>query len=247
MTIKPKRAGILLAIVTLGLSLVFVLPKGLGIQPLGVVEMKDMPEYIGAWRGADLPITDNEIKTLGEDTGFARKAYTTLGSYSGKKIGIPAEYTGITLSVVLSGQDMNTSIHRAERCLPTQGWNIADKREVPFNLPGRGHFTATRLYNTKTTKDEAGHLQQNRMLSYYYFVGHTGITGSHFERTMIDMKDRLLSGYNQRWAYITVTATIPPARDAAKQGDVDQTVDEMIREYITTFMPKVVKESVLMP
>ena len=85
------------------------------------------------------------------------------------------------------------------------------------------------------------------MLSYYYFVGHTGITGSHFERTMIDMKDRLLSGYNQRWAYITVTATIPPARDAAKQGDVDQTVDEMIREYITTFMPKVVKESVLMP
>ena len=72
MTIKPKRAGVLLAAVTLGLSLVFVLPKGLGIQPLGVVEMKDMPEYIGAWRGADLLITDLEIKTLGEDTGFAR-------------------------------------------------------------------------------------------------------------------------------------------------------------------------------
>jgi len=244
MTTDSKRASVLLAVVALGFSLIFVLPKGLSHQPLGVVEMAAMPEYVGAWRGEDLEVTKKERDTLGEDTGFARKAYTTLSNFRGKKGEIPTSFTGITLSVVLSGQDMNTSIHRAERCLPTQGWNIADKREVAINVPGRGSFTATRLYNTKLFKDDAGRAGTGRMLSYYWFVGHTETTGSHFERTFIDMKDRLLSGYNQRWAYITVTATAPTARDPAKQGEVDATVDEMLREFIVTFSPKAVKESV---
>jgi hypothetical protein len=245
MIIDPRRAGILLAVVTFGLSLVFLLPKGLGHQPFGVVDMAEMPEYVGAWRGEDLEVTKKERDTLGQDTGFARKAYTTLGSFRGKKMGLSSDDTRITLSVVLSGQDMNTSIHMAERCLPTQGWNITDKREVPFNLPGAGSFGATRLYNTRMVKNPAtGKLEQMRMLSYYWFVGHTVTTGSHFERTFIDMKDRLLSGYNQRWAYITVTAGIPTTRDPARQGDADQTVDEMLREFIVTFMPKAMKDTV---
>lgn len=244
MITETKRAGILLAVIGLGMSLVFALPSSLNTQPLGVVDMTAMPEYVGAWRGEDLAITQKERDTLGQDTGFARKAYKTLGSYQGKKMPIPSDHTGITLSVVLSGQDMNTSIHRAERCLPTQGWTIADTREVPFNLPGRGSFTATRLSNTKLVKDEDGRSAQYRMLSYYWFVGHTGISGSHFERTIIDMKDRLFSGYNQRWAYITVTAMVPPARDASKQNDVEQAVDEMLRDYITSFTPKALSDSV---
>lgn len=241
MIIEPKRAGILLAIVLAGLSLVFLLPKGLGHQPFGVVDMAAMPEYVGAWRGEDLEVTKKERDTLGQDTGFARKAYTTLGSFRGKKLSLSSDDTRVTLSVVLSGQDMNTSIHMAERCLPTQGWNITDKREVPFNMPGIGSFSATRLYNTRLAKNSS---TQKRMLSYYWFVGHNVTTGSHFERTIIDMKDRLLSGYNQRWAYITVTAEIPATRDPAKQGEADQVVDEMLREFIVTFMPKAMKETV---
>lgn len=244
MIIDTKRAGILLATVTLGLSLVFILPKGLSSQPLGVVNMAEMPEYVGAWRGADLEVTKKERDTLGQDTGFARKAYTTLGSFRGKKGVLSSDQTGITLSVVLSGQDMNTSIHMAERCLPTQGWNITDKREVPFNIPGTGSFSATRLYNTRLSKNQTTQKpEQVRMLSYYWFVGHTITTGSHFERTIIDMKDRLLSGYNQRWAYITVTAPIP-STDPARQAEADQVVDEMLREFIVTFMPKAMKETV---
>ncbi len=244
MITNPKRASVLLAVFALGFSLIFVLPKGLSHQPLGVVEMAAMPEYVGAWRGKDLEVTKKERDTLGEDTGFARKAYSTLSNFRGKKGTLLSDHTDITLSVVLSGQDMNTSIHRAERCLPTQGWNIADKREVAINVPGRGSFTATRLYNTKPLQDESGRPFTARMLSYYWFVGHTETTGSHFERTFIDMKDRLLSGYNQRWAYITVTASVPPSLDPKKQDEVDQTVDEMLREFIVTLSPKAVKETV---
>jgi hypothetical protein len=244
MITETKRAGILLAVVGLGMSLVFALPSSQNTQPLGVVDMSAMPEYIGAWRGRDMEITQKERDTLGQDTGFARKEYNTLGSYRGKKLQLASDRNGITLSVVLSGQDMNTSIHRAERCLPTQGWNITDTRESAFHLPGRGSFMATRLLNTKLAKDNADRTTQYRMLSYYWFVGHTGISGSHFERTLIDMKDRLFSGYNQRWAYITVTAMIPVPPDPSTQNDYDQAVDDMLRDYITSFMPKALTESV---
>jgi hypothetical protein len=206
--------------------------------------MTEMPEYVGAWRGTDLEVTKKERDTLGEDTGFARKGYTTLSSFRGKKSVLSSEQTGINLSVVLSGQDMSTSIHMAERCLPTQGWNITDKREVPFNLPGLGSFTTTRLYNTRLIKNkDTGKAEQARMLNYYWFIGHTMTTGSHFERTIIDMKDRMLSGYNQRWAYVTVTASIPNT-EPARQAEADQVVDEMLREFIVTFMPKAMKDTV---
>ena len=242
MTIDPKRAGILLAVVTLGMGIIFMLPVTLGHQPLGVLEMADMPDDVGDWVGKDTKVTDKEKSVLGAGTDFARKQYMTFGTFEGKRMKLPSKETGITLSIVLSGQDMNTSIHRPERCLPTQGWNIANTTEVPLIIPGLGSFTATRLYNTKTVK-EGGVMRTYRVINYYWFVGHTSITGSHFHRTMIDMGDRLLSGYNQRWAYIALSANVRQESDHAAQADVDQTVDEMIREFITHFMPKAVKKS----
>lgn len=245
MTTNPKRAGILLAVLALGMSIIFILPKALGHQPLGVVEMKAMPDDVGDWVGNNMPVSDKEKTVLGVGTEFARKQYITFGSFAGKRQKLSSRETGIMLSVVLSGQDMNTSIHRPERCLPSQGWNIASTSEVPINIPGKGTFNATRLYNTKLTKDpKTGQLVNYRIINYYWFVGHTDITGSHFWRTFIDMKDRLLSGYNQRWAYIALSANVRQEADSAKQADVDLTVDEMMREFITAFMPSAVKNTV---
>lgn len=244
MTIDPKRAGILLAVVTLGMSIIFLLPTALGHQPLGVVDMKAMPDDVGDWVGKDEKVTEKEITVLGAGTEFARKQYMTFGSFEGKRQKLSSKETGIMLSVVLSGQDMNTSIHRPERCLPTQGWNIASTSEVPINVSGHGTFTATRLYNTKTDVDKkTGQARSYRVINYYWFVGHSKITGSHFGRTFIDMGDRLLSGYNQRWAYIALSANVRQESDPAAQADVDQTVDEMMREFITHFMPKAVQKS----
>ena len=37
-------------------------------------------------------------------------------------------------------------------------------------------------------------------LNYYWFVGYHHLTASHLERTVLDIQDRILKGYNQRWA-----------------------------------------------
>lgn len=244
MTIDSKRAGTLLAVIAIGMSVIFLLPTALGHQPLGVVAMAEMPDDVGDWVGKNVEVSQKEIDVLGAGTEFARKQYVTFGSFAGKRQKLSSRETGIMLSVVLSGQDMNTSIHRPERCLPTQGWNIASTTEVPINVPGHGAFTVTRLCNTKTDVDKkTGKQRTFRVINYYWFVGHTTITGSHFERTFIDMGDRLLSGYNQRWAYIALSANVRTEADPAAQTDVDVTVDEMMREFIAQFAPKAMQKS----
>ena len=34
----------------------------------------------------------------------------------------------VLVSIVLSGHDLDNSIHRPERCLPAQGWTIVDSK-----------------------------------------------------------------------------------------------------------------------
>jgi hypothetical protein len=51
---------------------------------------------------------------------------------------------------------------------------------------------------------------------YYTFVGHEKILAGHYERTGEDIKDRLLKGYDQRWAYATFSSFI--TLNHAEQG-----------------------------
>src|SRR5438477_727753 len=104
-----KRLVTLQLILVGGFSAVFLLPKDIRIQPSAV--NLSLPEMVGDWKGAEQEVGGAERAILGPDTQFARKVYTM-------------DQDQIFVSVVLSGPDMNTSIHRPERCLPAQGWTI---------------------------------------------------------------------------------------------------------------------------
>ncbi len=223
-----SRLGILLAALLGGMSSIFLLPQQLGFQPVGI-ELA-LPKMVGGWYGKDLEITEKEQKVLGPGTEFARKSYTNGVGYE------------IVATIVLSGQDMNTSIHRPERCMPAQGFTIIDKRTVPVALPGHGLLRVTRLQNVRNVPGEDGAAVALYNLTYYWFVGHTDATGSHFERTWLDVKDRLVHGYNQRWAYITVAGQIPPHAD--NDPRLERVVDEWMQDFVKQLVPKIQKQSV---
>jgi EpsI family protein len=219
-----SRLAILLAVLLAGLSGIFLLPQQLGFQPVGIT--LDLPKMVGGWYGTDLAVSEKERIVLGEGTEFARKSYRNGRGYE------------IIASIVLSGQDMNTSIHRPERCLPAQGYTVIDSRSVPLALPDRGLLRVTRLENVRSqTGGEGGPTTYSLM--YYWFAGHTETTGSHFTRTWFDVRDRLLHGYNQRWAYITVSAQLPPG--AEKDPKVERVVDEWTQDFIKQLLPKIQK------
>ena len=220
-----SRLAILLAVL-LGMSTVLLLPRQLSYQPVGI--NLQLPEFNGEWYGHEVKVSDREIGILGPGTEFSRKSYTN------------GRGDEIQVSIVLSGQDMNTSIHRPERCLPAQGWTIADKHSVTISVPQVGMIPTTRLHNLRNVAhDEKPVAIYN--LSYYWFAGHTDVTASHVARTYIDIRDRLLHGYNQRWAYITVSAVV--TKNLQKFGRSEEETSQLIETFIRQLVPAVHKET----
>ena len=228
---SPSRNRLLALLIILlaGLSCIFLLPKSHGIAPSGV-ELQ-LPAFLGEWYGEDQPISEKEYLVLARDTEFARKVYRN---------GRGAE---IFTSIVMSGHDLDNSIHRPERCLPAQGWSVADSKslQLPVATSADGTLPVTRLYNVRSIVDDKGAALKIYNLNYYWFVGSQDITASHMERTYMDIRDRIIKGYNQRWAYITVAATI--TEGLTKFGLNEKQTDELVQKFIADLTPQILRRS----
>ena len=215
-----KRLFAVELLLVAGLSTVFLLPQAPKTKPAGI-SLK-LPIWVGNWLGDDVAITQREIEVLAKDTQFARKVYTS------------PEGDVIVVSIVVSGDDMTTSIHRPERCLPAQGWSLQNTSQRTITLADSVPLKTTRLSNVRemTAKNNQQFLLPN--LTYYWFVGYNQTTPSHFTRTMFDLRDRILHGYNQRWAYVTVAATITQgiARPERTEAEAGAMIENFIRELV---------------
>src|ERR1700730_11593274 len=189
-----NRLVVFLLALVVGLGAVFFLPASGKTEPVGI--KLALPEYVGNWYGIDQPITQRERQVLAGDTEFARKRYTN------------GTGDAIFASIVLSGHDLDNSIHRPERCLPAQGWTITDSRQLDVSISGGQKLKVTRLRNVAPVTAQNGKIISVYNLNYYWFVGYHHLTASHLERTFLDIQDRILRGYNQRWAYVTVASNI---------------------------------------
>ena len=214
-----KRLLLLLAVL-LGMSAVFFLPKYF-FQPLGVV--LQLPESVGEWTGRNVEISDREIAILGKETEFARRSYTN------------GRGDELQVTIVLSGHDMDMSIHRPERCLQAQGWSLTGAPTIRVAVPGRGVLATKQLKVVKQVPLEDGRQIPYSNLNYYWFVGRTDTTALHLQRWLIDKTDRLFRGYNQRWAYFTVAATI--TQGLKQNGRSEAETAAMIEDFIKGLVP----------
>jgi hypothetical protein len=67
-----KRLVVLTVLLLVGLGSVFLLPKGVALQPAGID--LSLPEFVGTWYGTDQAITQGERDSLGPDTGVRAQA-----------------------------------------------------------------------------------------------------------------------------------------------------------------------------
>jgi EpsI family protein len=215
-----KRLLIVLAVLVAGFGSIFLLPQSAKTSPAGIA--MSLPGVIGMWFGEDAEITQREREVLAKDTQFARKTYTG------------PEGDQIYVSIVLSGDDMVNSIHRPERCLPAQGWAVqtTERRTIP--VANGAAIEATRLRNRRMVKVDDQKEGSLINLNYYWFIGHNEMTASHLIRTGYDIRDRILYGYNQRWAYVTVSAIVTEGwtRNGRSEAETTQMVEDFIRELV---------------
>lgn len=235
MSPHSQRLWVLLGILLAGFGSVWVLPKAPPAPVPGVVMA--LPDFIGDWYGKEAAVSPKERGALGPETRFERKEYTnSLGD-------------SVYVSIVLSGEDMSSSIHRPERCLPTQGYTIVDtsRRTVPMTSEP---LTVSRLHIFRPILDPSGKpllLRDGRQfyeysLIYYWFVGSSETTADHTVRYLIDARDRLFKGNNQRWAYITVADRI--TANLGKFGRTEAQTDTLIHDFIQRLVPLIQKPDV---
>lgn len=219
------------------LGAVYVLPKA-GKTAESAVRM-ELPGSTGGWSFEKLTASQDEINTLSGDTEFAkaiclrpRPGEVNVDGYL-----IPDR---VDLSVVLSGHDLNNSIHRPERCMPAQGHTIDASGDVVLTLKNGRSFEVKRLRSVQSLKDKGtGEVKASfNCVTYYFFVGHDQITNDHLERTLIDMKDRLVRGMDQRWAYVSASmwfGKIPWIEDKEVS---EAEADEKLRAFLSDFAGK---------
>ncbi len=239
-----QRLTILFVILLAGFSAIYILPRSYALQlsalPGGLGEpgrKYELPHLIGFWRGGpSRPASEQEASVLAPDTQFLKKSYlrvnsTILAPTPGPKASemerriAAALHEELEVSVVISGSDMGNSIHRPERCLVAQGYVITG--EKIFNLMVRGRpLPVKRLVTSQPIKDKDGKLSQIiHNITYYWFVGHDTLTNNHYQRTLLDLQDRVLKGYDQQWAYATVGMNYDPHladNDADKTPTMEQ-------------------------
>jgi len=225
-----SRLSILLAVLACGLGTVLFIPREAKVQPCRV--RMELPDMLGGMMGKPAAVSDAEHALLAEDTEFCRKVYDD--GFGGQ----------VLVSIVLSGHDLDNSIHRPERCLRAQGWDPMGSSSLSLAVPTApgGRLPVTRLHNMRQMTVGNGQVVPVYNLNYYWFIGYSDITASHFEREYIDMKDRLVHGYNQRWAYVTVAATVMKGLVKDGAGKDEGQTDAMIQKVIAQVYPLIVTD-----
>jgi EpsI family protein len=226
---KTRRLIILQVILLIGFGGALLLPHQGHSQPAAVT--MQLPEFIDNWYGVPGQVTKAELQELAADTTFARSVYTNG----------PGDQ--VWASIVLAGDDPDNSLHRPERCLPAQGWTVMDSRVVTMKGPNfpNGELKATRLHSLRKFPDARGQLHTVYNLNYYWFIGVNDVTPSAVHRAVLDIRDRVVKGIDQRWAYVTVAAEIHQDRVF---GRSEKETDELIQGFITKLYPTIVKPNV---
>jgi len=263
-----RRLLILQVLLLAGLSSIWLLPSAPETQYAALNPELPKRLTLSGWTSYGELIKEGskeEKARLASDTEFFRRHYRRERSMTeqprDKDILLVDE---LNTGIVLSGKDLSGSIHALERCLNAQGFNIPSASTMRITLRSGQVLPVRRLVCEKVTKDN----NVQRSIAYYWFVGHDSVTSNHIKRGLKDFWDRIVHGYDQRWAYITVTAYLnggylyeepkegqtlkegeapPKLRDAETRRELarlpitEDEADKMVDEFIGDLGPDIMK------
>lgn len=187
-----------------GLGMIYFLPSAGAVA--GSAVRMELPQEENDWWLRPIPPSKEELDILAKDTEFSKAICFKRRPGEFLNDGNP-NYDRMDLSIVLSGVDLNNSIHRPERCMPSQGHTILSGSDVIIPLANGRELTVRRLRSTqkKALSEDRMDTRDLNCVTYYFFVGHNKTAHGHLQRTLLDMKDRIVYGMDQRWAYVSLS------------------------------------------
>jgi hypothetical protein len=116
--------------------------------------------------------------------------------------------------------------------MPAQGHNIIHSADRKIDIGNGRSVEVKRLRSVQRVpaNEEGTEFLEYDCLTYYFFVGHDRITNDHYSRTFRDMKDRLLKGMDQRWAYVSTSMWF-----GNKVGISEADADSKLTDFVMRF------------
>ena len=207
------------------LCCVFVLPREEGLVESSISPDLPVDCSLPGWWGTKTQESESERRILAADTRFSKATYARI-----KRVPWEKTLPSVEISIVYSGRDMNASIHRPERCLPSQGHLNLNSTSNEITLKGGRKLNVTRLTSQLQVPGEKK--RTLNFVHYYIFIGHNAIHHTHLGRTAQDMYDRVAKGYVQRWAYFQAGSYWSPELDISEEE-----ADKQIRSLISDLLP----------
>lgn len=233
MAVNPKWL-VLPLVLAVGLGSIYLLPSAGAVAPSAI--RMQLPQDYEGWIFQHQEPSEKEIGTLAKDTEFSKANCFRRRPFESLPNGSP-NFDRVDLSIVLSGADINNSIHRPERCMPAQGHTNLVGSDLPIRLPNGRTLIVRRLTSTQvipTSEDRKSEIEM-QCVTYYFFVGHDRIAHGHYERTFFDMKDRLIRGMDQRWAYVTVSMWVGKMPWNPDMEITEAEADKKVTEFVGKF------------
>ena len=131
------------------------------------------------------------------------------------------------MNIVVGGQS-RASIHRAELCMPAQGFKIQDSENVTLKLHGGESITARLITGSK--------MGSRQVSLVYWLVNRRKTCNSHVERILTDVWDRSIHNRINRWVMFAVF--IPS--DVRSPAGI-----ERLETFLSEFYPQVIEKDKL--
>ncbi len=207
-------------------SFVFLIPKNTDMEPSAISPDFPLQDSIPGWWGVRKQESEKERRILAPDTQFSKADYTQLRRVPWEKPPPPVD-----VSIVYSGQDMNASIHRPERCLPAQGHVNLQYRETELTLANQRLLKISRI--ASKIQHHSLNSKYLNFIHYYVFIGADTVCHKHTQRTFRDLLNRVMLGRTQRWAYFQAGTYWAP-----ELGISEDEADQRLRKLISELLPR---------
>lgn len=213
------------------LGVLALMPQDDTLVEASIADTLPVGRELPGWVGERTQESEAERSILAVDTKFAKANYRALGLDEWA----PDPRTPLVdASIVFSGQDMNSSIHRPELCLPSQGFQNLQGQPTTVELSNGMVLPFTRLSSIRPNGEKRA--DALHFIHYYIFVGHGHIKSTHMQRVMQDMYDRLFTGEVERWAYFQVGCYW-----GGSSGITEEQADRHIRRLISVLLPRIIR------
>ncbi len=164
-----------------------------------------LPEILPGYKSEPVPQASVVTNELPKDTSFGQRLYTGDDGFQA------------VANVVLMGTD-RTSIHKPQICMVGQGWKFDDHGthvvSVPMTQPVPYELPVMRVVATIDTLENGQPVKRAGVYAYW-FVDADHLTAQHNEWKLWMVKDMLLTGVLDRWAYITFFSVCAPGQEEA--------------------------------